>query len=107
MFLEDNQEAFKMTKVIKLSAELLLYLVNDMLDVYMLKNGKFQKIEVTFKMQRLFKDLQKMFDLQASAKEVKLNLVFKNQLPYKVTGDERRLKQVIVNLLSNAMKFTP
>jgi hypothetical protein len=50
MFLEDNQEAFKMTKVIKLSAELLLYLVNDMLDVYMLKNGKFQKIETSFKM---------------------------------------------------------
>jgi len=39
-----------MTIVIKLSAELLLYLVNDMLDVYMLKNGKFQKIEASFKM---------------------------------------------------------
>lgn len=45
IFLKGQYEAVRMTNIIKNSAQLLLYLVNDMLDVYMLKNGKFQKIE--------------------------------------------------------------
>lgn len=48
MILEGQTDQLKIIKVIKNSATLLLYLVNDMLDVYMIKNGKFQKINEKF-----------------------------------------------------------
>ena len=48
MILEGQTDQLKIIKVIKNSATLLLYLVNDMLDVYMIKNGKFQKIIIVF-----------------------------------------------------------
>ena len=53
-----------MTNIIKNSAQLLLYLVNDMLDVYMLKNGKFRKIEEEVNFQKLMKSIYDMFNLQ-------------------------------------------
>ena len=48
MILEGQTDQLKIIRVIKNSATLLLYLVNDMLDVYMIKNGKFQKIYEKF-----------------------------------------------------------
>ena len=52
-----------MTKIIKYSAQLLLFLVNDMLDVYMLKNGKFQMIEDKFVLKKMVEEILDMFSL--------------------------------------------
>ena len=50
--------------MIKNSATLLLYLVNDMLDVYMIKNGKFQKISENFRIKTIMKEIYEMFCFQ-------------------------------------------
>lgn len=63
-----------MTYIINNSAQLLLYLVNDMLDVYMLKNGKFQKIEEQVMVKNLFKAVFDMFSLQMAAKNLEFTI---------------------------------
>jgi signal transduction histidine kinase len=55
--LQGNRGAQKMTRIIKNSSQLLLYLVNDMLDVYMLKNKKFQIIEDKVRIKKMMKDV--------------------------------------------------
>lgn len=54
-------EVQKMTRIIRNSAQFLLYLVNDMLDVYMLKNGKFLKIQDEVKIEELMAKIYEMF----------------------------------------------
>jgi signal transduction histidine kinase len=63
MILEGQTDQLKIIKVIKNSATLLLYLVNDMLDVYMIKNGKFQKINEKFFLKNLMMEIYEMFSL--------------------------------------------
>jgi hypothetical protein len=60
---KSNKEAQKMTRIIKNSSQLLLYLVNDMLDVYMLKNGKFQMIEEQMQPKKMMREVLDMFIL--------------------------------------------
>ena len=95
-----------MTNIIKNSAQLLLYLVNDMLDVYLIKNGKFQKIEEQVMIKKLLKQIHNMFHLQMQAKGIQFNVDYGHDLPDMIVSDERRIKQVIINLVSNALKFT-
>ena len=61
MILAGQNDSQKLTRVIKNSATLLLYLVNDMLDVYMIKNGRFQKIHEIFKVKSFLKEIYEMF----------------------------------------------
>ena len=63
MILEGQTDQLKIIKVIKNSATLLLYLVNDMLDVYMIKNRKFQKINEKFLLKNLMMEIYEMFSL--------------------------------------------
>lgn len=53
-----------MTRIIRNSAQFLLYLVNDMLDVYMLKNGKFHKIQDEVRIEELMANVYEMFCIQ-------------------------------------------
>ena len=61
MILEGQTDQLKIIRVIKNSATLLLYLVNDMLDVYMIKNRKFQKIYEKFFLKNLMMEIYEMF----------------------------------------------
>ena len=106
IILKGQKEALKMTDIIKNSAQLLLYLVNDMLDVYMLKNGKFQKIEEQVIVRKLMKTVFDMFYEQMVAKNLQFNIIHTTDMPDMIVSDDRRLKQVLINLVSNALKFT-
>ncbi len=70
-----------MTRIIKNSSKLLLYLVNDMLDVYMLKNGKFQKIDDKIQFKAMMREIYEMFSLQTAAKCISFKINFTNSIP--------------------------
>lgn len=106
ILMTDSPETLEMLRIIKNSAFLLLYLVNDMLDMYMIKTGKFHKILDDFFIDQELKDIYDMFSPQSIAKRVELRLEIDRSTPYQVISDKRRFKQTIINLVSNALKFT-
>ncbi len=88
------------------AARLLLSTVNGILDFSKIEAGKLQLEEIPFDVWTLFEDCACNFAGQAHAKGVLLRLELLGELPQRLVGDPVRLRQVVVNLLGNAVKFT-
>lgn len=99
---EEQQEG---VDTIRYSAEQLLRLVNDLLDFQKLDAGKLQIENRPFLLGDLLAPLQRTFQWQANQKQLKFRISEPLSLPA-LTGDAHRLGQVLMNLLSNAFKFT-
>ncbi|CAD8130466.1 unnamed protein product [Paramecium sonneborni] len=84
----------------------ILNLSNDLLDLAQIKNGKFKVEKVHFNLQILIEECQKMFELKAKLRGVELNINYNTFVPQSLYSDRNRIKQIIINLLSNAFKFT-
>ncbi len=95
-------------KVLKNSSEHMLLLVNEVLDFNKLDAGKMEFFREPFDLASTLKEAADSFASQVKSKGIALNLEI-DDLPEDtgVVGDEMRLKQVFLNLLSNAFKFTP
>ena len=95
------------TDIINRSGEHLLRLINDILEMSKIEAGRTSLNENAFDLHRLLNNLEEMFQLTAKSKE--LNLVFDRafDLPQFIITDEGKLRQVLINLLGNAIKFTP
>jgi signal transduction histidine kinase/DNA-binding response OmpR family regulator len=92
--------------IISRSGEHLLTLINQVLDLSKIEAGRITINENNFDLYRLLNDIEDMFELKAYEK--KLQLVFErvSDVPRYVKTDELKLRQVLINLLNNAMKFT-
>ena len=88
------------------SGRLLLALVNDILDFSALESGRIELEQRPVALHDLLRDTVGMFDSEARRKGVALGLDLATDVPTHVLGDETRVRQVMVNLLGNAMKFT-
>ncbi|CAD8183357.1 unnamed protein product [Paramecium octaurelia] len=84
----------------------ILNLSNDLLDLAQIKNGKFRVEKVLFNLQSLIEECQQMFKLKAKLRGVQLSTYYYSNLPKTLLSDRNRIKQIIINLLSNAFKFT-
>jgi len=93
-------------KIIETSGEHLLDLLNDVLDMAAIEKGKISINENEFDCHQLFVSTQKMFEQQMLKKGLTLQLDGLDELPQYIKTDERKLKQIIFNLISNAYKFT-
>lgn len=93
-------------KKILSSSQYLLALINDILDMSRIENGKMEIESEAFSLHPLLADLESMMRAQAESKQIHLSVDFKLVHPC-IEGDPVRLRQVLVNLLSNAVKFTP
>ncbi len=84
----------------------LLLIINDILDFSKIESGKMELIETPFDVKGLVRDEWVMFDIKA--KEKKLNLTFDidRRIPRTLMGDGGRIKQIITNILGNAIKYT-
>ena len=91
---------------VRISAESLLSLLNDILDLSKIEAGKMTLDSVDFDLQQLVNDTMKMFSFPAHQKRLELLLDIAGTLPSAVVGDPLRLRQVLTNLLGNAIKFT-
>ena len=91
---------------IKSSANTLLSLINEILDSSKIESGKLEIIPVDYEISSLFNDLYNMMSLKAKKKGLKLVFDIDRNIPSGYHGDDIRIRQVLVNLLTNAVKYT-
>jgi len=91
---------------IRTSGEALLLIINDILDFSKFDSGTLELEEVDFDVNRLLEDIVGLFQERARGKGVKLSCLIQAQVPTWLHGDLGRLRQILSNLLANAVKFT-
>ncbi|RYY73587.1 MAG: response regulator [Gammaproteobacteria bacterium] len=102
--LNENQKHY--IDVIHRSGETLLEIINDILDYSKIEAGKMQLEEAVFALDDLVEDCLQLFGATASKRHIELVGGVKPNTPLMLKGDSTRLRQVIINLLGNAFKFT-
>ncbi|WP_290816375.1 ATP-binding protein [Ferrovibrio sp.] len=94
------------SRVIRSSAEALLTIINDILDFSKIEAGKFDLEAVPFDLMSVSENAAEMMALNAHDKGFRLLVEVDPTIPLKLLGDPNRLRQVLINLLGNAIKFT-
>ena len=92
--------------IVRESAESLLSIINDILDFSKIEAGKFELEQHEFPLRESLGDAMKALGLRAHEKGIELACAFDPQIPEWLVGDVHRLRQVIVNLVGNGIKFT-
>lgn len=92
---------------IKQAGSMLLSLINDILDFSKIESGKMDIIPVDYDLGVLLSDTIDMFRSRVEEKKLQLELNIEPNTPVHLRGDEVRIRQVITNILSNAIKYTP
>ncbi|RAU84379.1 ATP-binding protein [Pontibacter arcticus] len=84
----------------------LLHIVNDVLDLSKIEAGKLDITPVTFSLKQLATDIEQAFFIKATSKHIHFEVFIDHNLPDALTGDALRIKQILFNLVDNAIKFT-
>lgn len=84
----------------------LLSIINDILDFSKIDSGKMEIIPVTYDLSSMIHDVVNMISIKADAKALTLNIYVNEKLPSQMIGDDVRIRQILVNLLTNAVKYT-
>lgn len=92
---------------ISLSSQHLLGLINDVLDMSKIESGKVELRHESFNFRAFLQDFENLYGEQAKSKGISYETVLASDLEVQIIGDSLRLNQVLSNLLSNALKFTP
>ena len=92
---------------IRISGEALLTIINDILDFSKIESGKMDLEHMPFELVSCLEETLDLFALQASAKKLELVYHIEAGVPPWILGDVTRLRQILVNLVNNAVKFTP
>ncbi|MCL2303865.1 MAG: PAS domain-containing protein [Planctomycetaceae bacterium] len=93
-------------QLIKTSGESLLFLINDILDFSKIESGKFELEASEFVIHDLIESILGILASKADEKQLDLIATFDNRVPGPVVGDKGRLRQILLNLVGNALKFT-
>ncbi len=99
-------EQLEYTEIAKKSGFELIGLINDILDLSKIEADKMELESVSFDLRRLISDTIAIMQFQAAEKTVKLSASVDAGVPTAVTGDSGRLRQIVINLVGNAIKFT-
>ncbi|MGB3368139.1 MAG: ATP-binding protein [Acidaminobacteraceae bacterium] len=90
----------------KTVTDILIYLINDILDFSKIEAGKLEMESIEFNLRRAIEDSVSLLLAKASEKNIRLFSLIDKNVPEYVVGDPSRLKQILMNLISNAVKFT-
>lgn len=101
---DDVQRSY--LKTIRSSGRSLLGIINDILDISKIEAGKFEIVSSFFDLRNSVKELENMFMFRAKEKGISFTVTIADSVPETMSLDELRIKQVLTNLLSNALKFT-
>ncbi|MBR1523826.1 MAG: response regulator [Lachnospiraceae bacterium] len=88
------------------SGEMLLYVINDILDISKIESGKFEIRPAPYRFKKLLEDMIPLFTINAEGKSLLFTSETDEDLPGYVEGDEVRIRQIISNIVNNAIKYT-
>jgi len=92
--------------IIKRSGDHLLSLINEVLEMSKIEAGRIELNPINFDLYTLIFDIKDMFQLRAKSKGLRFTVKVPDDLPHFILADKNKLKQIIINLLGNAIKFT-
>ncbi len=101
-----NDDQRQLLRKVQVAGSSLLGIINDVLDLAKIEAGEMHIESVLFEPGQILDDIDQLFTEQASSKGVEFQIVGRACLPWQLKGDGLRLKQILVNLVSNALKFT-
>lgn len=104
---ELNEEQLEYARTVRVSSDSLLAIINDILDISKIEAGKLTIEESPLKLHALSKEVCESLLPAAENGKLALHLAYDPELPLEMRGDHDRLKQILYNLLGNAIKFTP
>jgi signal transduction histidine kinase/ligand-binding sensor domain-containing protein/ActR/RegA family two-component response regulator len=93
-------------ETVKTSADALLLIINDILDLSKIEAGKLELSAVPFSPAQVVRELTSLLAPRASEKSLALSCTIGDGVPFRALGDQLRLRQVLTNLIGNALKFT-
>jgi len=102
--LDDTQKEY--INAIKVSGDALIILINDILDLAKVNAGKMSFEQIPFNLSDSISVMLQLFESKLKDKHLKLIKIYDDNIPKMVTGDAIRLRQILLNLMSNAVKFT-
>ena len=101
-----DTEQYQFLKMARDSADVLLSLLNDILDFSKIEAGQLELEEIDFNLHEIIEGVSDVVIQKVQDKQLELNVLIKKEVPKFLVGDPTRLRQVVLNLLSNALKFT-
>ncbi len=103
---EMNQKQHENLEIIKSSSDHLLGIINSILDYSKIEAGKLELESKAFDLQKVMKTIKDMFLNMVTKKGIKLHFLVDDDVPNVLIGDSLRIKQILINLINNAFKFT-
>ncbi|MEG3640296.1 CHASE4 domain-containing protein [Magnetococcus sp. PR-3] len=103
---EPNGSLHKELSIMAKSADLLLRLISDVLDFSKIEAGQLTLEQIPYSPRQVLQDVMELFTPQAQQKKIQLVSAIAPDLPAAVHGDPTRIRQVLINLVGNAIKFT-
>lgn len=101
-----NSEQEDYIKTINTCGDHLLNLINNILTLSKIESGELEIADIDFNIRKLLTDIISVLQVKANEKNLYLNLSISNNLPERVVSDENKIRQILFNLIGNAIKFT-
>lgn len=101
-----DEQIIEYARMVKLSANNLMELINDILDISKIEANRMVMENSVYQFRKLLKELAILGTMRANDKGISFQFDIKGSIPESLNGDEKKLRQIIMNLISNAVKYT-
>ncbi len=101
-----SKEQIELLNIMSISGENLLSIINDILDISKIESGMITLESIKFDLKKLVSDVITLLSIRANDQHDELHLHIHEEVPQFIVGDPLRLKQIVINLVNNAIKFT-
>ncbi|VYU44384.1 response regulator [Clostridium tertium] len=105
--IDDKNRIVDCLNKIEISSKFLLGIINDILDMSKIESGKMSITSEKFTLNSFTSNIESIINPQAKLKDIKFNIIFSEIKYNNIIGDQLRVNQILINILSNALKFTP